>query len=199
MRLAVIHHGAPSRGRKWPGLPWGRGFLNSSTRTCIVRSAPWWHQSHLYPEGIQGYFPSLEPSVDHLTHLSASYFSGKSPWMCDQHLRPQRVPHRSSLVSPGSSGCSLCAPPLGLSPYTQLLIRIKGITVHPAQSFWPQPDILVWASQPWSRLCSRQCGKGFCLAQLSPTHWEFSRDRLDSSLCPHVQQSGTWEDSRKLV
>lgn len=61
-----------------------------------------------------------------------------------------------------------------------ITIHPAAITVHPAQSLLArQPDILVRASQPWPRLQSRQCGKGSCLAQLSPTHCEFSRGRLD--------------------
>lgn len=34
-RPALIHH-APGGGRKWPGLPWGRGFLPGR----VVNSSP---------------------------------------------------------------------------------------------------------------------------------------------------------------
>lgn len=66
--------------------------------------------------------------------------------MSDQHLRSHMSHTGLLLHHVCSSGCSSCSPSLVLSPSTQLLIRTKGITTHPAQSLWPI------SQTPWSGL-----------------------------------------------
>lgn len=182
-RLEASSYPPPgSRGRKPPGLAWGRGFLSSSPYTSsLLESEP----------SLPQWYPRLSPSA---------FCGSPDPSICFPLLWevslgvwpvPQipHVPHGSSLASP-----------------MFFMFRNSGtITVHPANQneghnctpcpipLARKPDILVWAPQLCPRLHSLLGGKGSCLAELSPTLCTFSRDRLGSPLCPSAWQSGTWE------
>lgn len=98
-----------------------------------------------------------------LAHLSASW---KSLPGCLASTSDPVCPTHVSFASPGFLWLSLAFPVSRATPPTQLLTRIKGITVPPCPALIA--GHLGLGLRPWSTLCSQRCGKGSHLAQLPP-------------------------------